>query len=225
VSCVALVTPSDVPAADEWLSPVERATLAGLRFAGRRADWRMGRWAARCAVSAVLGPVPVEVRAAGDGAPEALVAGRRAPVTISISHRAGLGACLATDARLAGCDLELVEPHPPALARDFFTASELALVDRAGPDRRDLAVALIWSAKESALKALRQGLRLDTRAVEVEVDWRRPDGDGWQPLSVRYGTLRFGGWWRWPGHGHVLTVVTQPASTAPRLRTRPAAAP
>lgn len=213
MSCLALATPADVPAGDDWLSPAERETLAGLRFPGRRRDWRLGRWTARRALAGVLGRVPVEVRAAGDGAPEALVAGRPAPVTISISHRAGLGACLATRAPLAGCDLELVEPHPPALARDFFTPSELASVDGAGPEQRDLAVALVWSAKESALKALRQGLRLDTRAVEVELSGLA--GEGWQPLRVRHATVTFAGWWRRLATGHVLTLVTEPASAPP----------
>lgn len=234
MSCVALAAPADVPESDDWLSPAERETLAGLRFPGRRSDWRLGRWAARRAIAAVLGPVPVEVRAAADGAPEALVAGRPAGWTISISHRAGVGACLISDRRLAGCDLELVEPHPPGLARDFFTPAELALVQSAGPDRRDLAVAVVWSAKESALKALREGLRLDTRSVEVEAEPGRAAGEGWLPLHVRHGALRFGGWWRRLGDGHVLTVVTAPGAEPPDLvgaaaghgvRTRRAAGP
>jgi 4'-phosphopantetheinyl transferase len=214
---VALAREAEVPAGDGWLSPAERATLAGLRFPARRRDWRLGRWAARRALAAVLGPVPVEVRAAADGAPEALADGRPAPVTISISHRAGVGACLVADAgRPAGCDLELVEPHSAALARDFFTPAELALVEQAGPDARDLTVALVWSAKESALKALRQGLRLDTR--EVEVGLAGPPGtglpSGWRRLWVRHGERSLGGWWRLEGD-HVLTVVTEPAATPP----------
>jgi 4'-phosphopantetheinyl transferase len=210
---VALATEAEVPAGDGWLSRAERETLAGLRVPARRRDWRLGRWTARRALAAVLGSVPVEVRAAPDGAPEALVAGRRAPVTISISHRARLGACLVADGHLpAGCDLELVEPHSPALARDFFTPAELALVEDAGPGARDLVVALLWSAKESALKALRQGLRLDTREVEVVLGARALSG--WRSLRVRYGERSLGGWWRLAG-GHVLTVVAEPAPTAP----------
>lgn len=212
---LALATLSEVPAGDDWLSASERETLAGLTIPARRRDWRLGRWTAKRAVAAVLDGTAVEVRAAGDGAPEALVAGRPAPVTISISHRAGLGACLASGARQpAGCDLELVEPRSPALARDFFTPAELALVAGAGPGGRDLAVALVWSAKESALKALRQGLRLDTR--EVEVDLLPGASQGWRGLRVRHGERAFGGWWRLEGR-HVLTVVMAPPSAPPAL--------
>jgi 4'-phosphopantetheinyl transferase len=221
---LALASEVEVPAGDEWLSPAERGTLAALRFPARRRDWRLGRWVAKRAAAGLLGPVPTEVRAAADGAPELLVAGRPAPVAISISHRGGLGACLAAVAgRAAGCDLELVEPHSPALARDFFTPAELALVDSAGPAGRDLVVALVWSAKESALKALREGLRLDTRDVEVRVPLEAGallpggGGSGWRPLRVVHGARSFDGWWRRLSSGHLLTVVTDHACEPPPL--------
>lgn len=211
-----LASESEVPAEDGWLSDSEREALAGLRAPSRRRDWRLGRWVAKHAVADVLGarPVAVELRAAPDGAPEALVAGRPAPVALSISHRAGLAACLVAGPGVsAGCDLELVEPHAAALPQTFFTPAELELVDRAGPAGRDLAVALIWSAKESALKALRQGLRLDTRDVEVVLDQGRVADAGWRPLAVRYGARTLGGWWR-PHGRHVLTAVLAPAAGA-----------
>ena len=210
---LALASEDEVPEDDDWLSAAERTTLAALTVPARRRDWRLGRWTARRAAAAVLGSAEMEVRAAADGAPEVLVGGRPAPISVSISHRAGLGACLVAGAgQLAGCDLELVEPHSPALARDFFTPAELDLVDRAGPDGRDLAVVLVWSAKESALKALRQGLRLDTREVEVALDGRA--SSGWRALRVRRGATVLRGWWRLEGR-HVLTVVTEPRSPPP----------
>src|SRR5262249_56340627 len=122
---------AEVPQGNDWLSAAELATLAGMRVPARRRDWRLGRWAATRARVAVLGDsVAVEVRAAGDGAPEPFVNGLPAPVSISISHRQGLGACLvAGPDSAAGCDLELVEPRDGALARHFFTPAERALVD------------------------------------------------------------------------------------------------
>ena len=74
---------------------------------------------------------------------------------------------------------------------------------RYGEERAEIAN-LIWSAKESALKVLRTGLRQDTRSVEVEVESR--DEAGWQPLSVRAGAARFPGWWIRYGE-FVLTCV------------------
>ena len=45
---------ADVPTADDWLSENEVARLNSLRVAKRRADWRLGRWTAKCAVAASL---------------------------------------------------------------------------------------------------------------------------------------------------------------------------
>jgi 4'-phosphopantetheinyl transferase len=118
-----------------------------------------------------------------------------------------------------GCDLEVVEPRGDAFVADYLTAAERALVERAGPADRALAVALVWSAKESALKALRTGLRLDTRDVAVEPAGPLPGepipAGRWWPLAVRHpaGGRVFAGWWRRDAD-RVATVVAAPAPTA-----------
>ncbi len=65
----------------------------------------------------------------------------------------------------------------------------------ADPDRHDLLANTIWSAKESALKVLRTGLRRDTRSVEVRLDLAH--SGGWAAIEVRSveGAV-FPGWWR-----------------------------
>jgi 4'-phosphopantetheinyl transferase len=123
-----------------------------------------------------------------------------------------------------GCDLEMVEPRSSAFVGDYFTANEQALVERELVEERPLLITLLWSAKESALKALHQGLRLDTRCMDVNLDSAAPhaaDGrqnpypvsllapvsDCWCPLQVRYaGDRVFRGWWRQADH-LVRTVV------------------
>src|SRR5436305_121242 len=163
------VDASEVPENDGWLTPAERVRLATLELPWRRADWRLGRWAAKHAVAAFLGASfeAVEIRPAADGAPEALLGGDPAPVSLSFSHRAGRAACAVAPAGTAlGCDLELVEPRSAAFVRDYLTPAEQALVEAAPEMDHPFLVNLIWSAKESALKALRTGLRLDTRSVE-----------------------------------------------------------
>ncbi len=79
----------------------------------------------------------------------------------------------------------------------------------AAPAVRDVAANLIWSAKESALKVLRTGLRRDTRSVEVTVDDLTPPEHTWSPLSVRTaeGTV-FAGYWR-PSGSFLLTVCAR----------------
>jgi 4'-phosphopantetheinyl transferase len=80
----------------------------------------------------------------------------------------------------------------------------------------------MWSAKESALKALRSGLRADTRSVVVEVPGSIESGragKGWQPLSVTESATRqqFTGWWRSVGR-LVLTAVADKRFGPPLLQ-------
>jgi 4'-phosphopantetheinyl transferase len=162
----------DLPAGDGWLHPNEAARLAGMRFPKRRADFRLGRWTAKKAVAEYLKlaePLEaIEIPAAPDGAPEVSIRGRPAEVAISISHRGGRALCAVAPAGTAiGCDLELIDPHGDAFLADYFTPEEQGMVRRAA-DRPALET-LLWSAKESALKALRQGLRADTRSVAVHL--------------------------------------------------------
>jgi len=224
---------ADVPAENQWLSTREMLSLAGMRFAKRRADWRLGRWTAKRALAARLNlPTDlwalanIEIQAAPSGAPEVYLLSQPASVTISLSHRAGAAMCaVALDQASLGCDLEMVEPRNDVFVTDYFTDNEQALVEREPVEERPLLITLLWSAKESALKALHQGLRLDTRCMDVTrvdsaarnagdgrqnphpVSLLAPASDGWCPLQVRYGGTRvFRGWWRHADH-MVRTVV------------------
>ena len=71
-------TEADVPAENDWLNASEAARLNAMRFAKRRADWRLGRWTAKRALAVCLN-LPfdrralagIEIRSAPSGAPEA----------------------------------------------------------------------------------------------------------------------------------------------------------
>lgn len=188
-------TEPDLPAADDWLSMGELHVLRAMRFPKRRADWRLGRWTAKRAVAFCLGLpanperlAPLEIRAAASGEPEPILCGRAAAVAISISHRGGVALCAVAPAGAAlGCDLELIELHSDVFIADYLAPEEQTLVLNSPPRDRPLLVSLLWSAKESALKALHQGLRLDTRSVVVDFPMPSCDCAGWSPLRVRHG--------------------------------------
>ena len=206
-----------VPPGDEWLSERECDTLARLRVPKRRADWRLGRWTAKRAIAARLGLgsdealARVEVVAAASGAPEAVIAGAPASVAISLSHSYGVGFCAVADGGAElGCDVEKVEARTPAFLRDYFTDEEQEMVRARPAQDRDRLVTLLWSAKESALKALRCGLRSDLRSVAASHIEVGADGE-WLPIEVS----GFGGWWRGWG-GFVWTLVARPAPLSPR---------
>jgi 4'-phosphopantetheinyl transferase len=214
----------DVPESDAWLGPSERTVLSGYALARRRRDWRLGRWAAKQAALAACGELDgadaaeLEILAAADGAPEAWLRGAPAKLSLSISHRDGTAIALACSAgTLAGCDLELVERRAAVFAADWFTPGELAAVEGAPAASRDLLVTMVWSAKESALKAIRQGLRLDTRDVEVKPSFEKVSrGQGWRPFTAFCAGKPLGGWWRNEDRW-VMTAVMDPASSPPVL--------
>lgn len=177
---------SALPEHDAWLSPAERRLLAMLHVPARRSDWRLGRWAARAALSScpprwlegapatalsVL-PTPLGERR---GAPRVIHDGRTLTCGISLSHRAGWALCsLAPPGTRVGCDLEQIEPRSPAFIADFLTPGERSLLPTAAGDTDECAN-LVWSAKESAVKLLGTGWRVPARTVEVvEVGGRLP---------------------------------------------------
>lgn len=232
---------SFVPADQGWLSASEQAHFASFRFPKRRSDWRLGRWTVKCAVAACLklsfdheALTRIEIRASHSGAPEVFLSGVPAPLSISLTHRAGIAACAIGPSRTTlGCDLEIVEPRSDAFLADYFTAAEQQLMAQASVADRDRATNLLWSAKESALKAIGMGLRLDARAVVVSMveglsfsEPKRPAPvknpvagrsatDLWHAMQVDHqGGQEFQGWWQQTGP-LLRTLVAWPAPKQP----------
>lgn len=219
-------TEAQVLSGEDWLSPAEAISLRALRIAKRRADWRLGRWTAKNAVARFLGISlesqalrAIEIRASLSGAPEVFLEDQPASVAISLSHRSGLGACVVGQTSSAiGCDLEFIEPHGDAFAHDYFSSDEQALLSRAPREAGDALVALLWSAKESALKALREGLRQDTRSVLVTPGVAPlSDSEDWHPLQACFVNGQvFQGWWN-QSHGFMRTLLAAPPPGPPIL--------
>jgi 4'-phosphopantetheinyl transferase len=176
------------------LSPREEKILAGLAYLPRRRKWLLGRAAAKRLVrefsrEPALRDDAISVLNQPSGAPFVLVEGQGAwPYSISISHRndAGMAAAPVDQAVPIGADVETIESRDLALVRQFFTEDEAECVDRSGADR-DLVIARIWSAKEAVLKLLGLGLRLDTRAIAVNLAGNTFSDcpDGWLPIDAK----------------------------------------
>ena len=214
-------TLAEVPENDDWLSSGETARLSRMRFPKRRDDWRLGRWTAKKAVCSccpedVPGVTSLEIRSAEDGAPEVFWSGRLLNVSISISHSQGRGFCVVCPGSLAlGCDLEFIEPREEQFAEDYFTPGERDFLIRVPDSERVPVLNLLWSAKETMLKALRQGLRRDTRSVAVSAGgW--DCADGWRRWMGRCleSRLVFHGWWRREG-AFVYTMAADRPTAVP----------
>ena len=128
---------------------------------------------------------------------------------LSLSHAGGMGLAAVTMRNVRiGCDVEEIRPRSEAFVADYFTAPEAALVRDAPTAEQATLANLVWSAKESALKLLGEGLRMDTRAVEVLVS-PKPVSEGWKQLAVAtVGGEALDGRWLVTG-GFVWTVVAE----------------
>ena len=222
---------ADVPDDDSWLTEAECRVLTGLIVPKRRADWRLGRWTAKAAVARMLAVDPrrVSVIAAADGAPEPMLDGAPLAMSLSISHRAGLGLAVVSDGATVGGDLELIEHRSDAFVRQWFGSHEQALVSAADAEgRRDEVACLLWSVKEAAAKVLREGLRLPFRSASVILDSGLASGDlgrsgdGWHRSTVEWPSEDrvISGWWR-IADSFVVTVASDPDCGVPtELRCR-----
>lgn len=203
----------DIPETNDWLAARELSVLNSLLFLKRRNDWRLGRWTAKCAYARMrrIRVIPnvlaqIEIHAADSGAPQLLFLARPAPVTISISHRSESAICAITASNTPlGCDLEQIEPHTAAFIEDYFTLAEQEFVNRSPIQDHPLLTTLLWSAKESTLKALQLGLRADTRSVQIQLS--RFEINGWASLRAQISAKdAFQGWWR-EENGMIRTIV------------------
>ena len=202
-----------LPVDNSWMDEAETARIETMEYSKRRLESTLSRHTAKTTLIRALGLEPdeetmarVTIRNAPDGAPEAYVDGDEIDAVIAMTDRADWAVCAVLHGSVrVGCDLELVEPRSDAFIRDYFTAAEQKLATGAIADDRHLRANLIWSAKESALKVLRTGLRVDTRSVEVDLDL---DGRApcWRRLEVRGHDSIFPGWWH-RFDEFVLTVV------------------
>jgi len=215
-------TASDLPEHDHWLSGWELQVLAGMRFAKRRRDWKLGRWTAKKAVcafwhkkeDAVLSSM--EIRAAEDGSPVLFCNQQSENLSLSLSHSWDKGLCVIGPGDFAlGCDLEFIEGRDEKFIEDYFTREEIELIQRCGDEKKPLAANLIWSAKESVLKVLREGLRRDARSLSIHADLSAPESL-WNPWAAQclISSRVFWGWWRTSG-SYVYTVASDQPVNVP----------
>jgi phosphopantetheine--protein transferase-like protein len=158
-----------------YLGEQEKEIFQKLKFPKRKGEWLGARLLAKDLIRTVDKRCSdkelheIEVLNEKSGAPYLVVSGGQGnPGKVSLSHSNGVALCsYSPDDIQLGIDLELVESRSREFVEDYFTPAELDQVAKLPTDAQQLFVTVIWSGKESALKALSSGLRVDTRSVEV----------------------------------------------------------
>ncbi len=217
-----------VPSTLTWLSPAEMRFLETLSVKKRRRDWLLGRWTSKRLVAHVqerrngtgLDFAAITIHKDPDGAPRVDIApGLLAvpPMTLSLSHSNEVGAAALVEKPdwPLGIDLEKREPRHPGFVGDYFTDIEQAQLTGLTGERYQTAVNAIWSGKEAALKAVRQGLTQDTRALSCVFDFTITSDCPWSSFDILWDSDRLSkqppaltGRWQ-VVDGFVLTVVSQ----------------
>ncbi len=207
---------NDCPGDNFWLGEQEKAILNNLRFTKRRSDWRLGRWTAKQAINSFLKTEAshlqhseIEILADPDGAPKSYLKKKRAPFSISISHSHNVAMCaLNPTDKSIGCDIEFIEARDEKFVADYFTKEEMDWVRNVDENIKSIVSNLIWSAKESSLKVLKEGLRLDTRTVNIS-PCKIEKTNNWQALEIWINeSIEYFGWWKIMD-GFILTIVAE----------------
>ena len=94
---------------------------------------------------------------------------------------------------------------------EWLRPAERELLNGLDGEPRDLAANLLWTAKEAASKARREGLRLNLRQATVEPGRLAHRPGSWERLRVAWedGPVELGWWRREPEW--VMAVVSDPA--------------
>ena len=186
-----LVDSSQVSEGLEWLSEDEYQQFQGFRFEKRQKDWLLGRWTAKRLIQSIysdekdLISTQISIKNETSGAPFALMNGQRMNTSLSISHRGNLAVAALgfNPAYSIGIDLEEIESKSKGFVEDYFTSQEAETILALPSEHQSLIASLFWSGREAILKALRTGLRIDTREIAFQCP-SLSTNDDWQPLEI-----------------------------------------
>ncbi|MER5867263.1 4'-phosphopantetheinyl transferase superfamily protein [Kitasatospora sp. NPDC002040] len=204
---------------DALLTRAERDRMARQRTEGARRRFLGARLLSRYALSDRDGRAPGEwrFRTGTAGRPEPEPDGHS--LRFNLSHTDGLVACLVTEGRSCGVDVERTPARPDAvthLPRWFAPAERTELGTLTGG--LAAGVAAYWVVKEAYLKALGTGLRRELDGFALSAPWR-------SPIRLTDPTLPTGtaSHWRFellnPAPGFVLATAVEDGSAGRLHRT------
>jgi phosphopantetheinyl transferase len=197
------------------------------RVPKRKREWLASRWLVKylvAKVNAQNGNHPlntISIQKMDSGVPAAVIEGVGKVGWLSMSHsRDAVLVGYSSDAACRfGVDLEAIEPRSAEMLEDFFTPAEIQWVSSSPDNKPELRANLVWSAKEAYLKAIEQGLRVDTRKIEIKPLPVQELFNGWERLGFSANDLNVLDWSLWFKQvpDYVLTLCLPATSTPPDL--------
>lgn len=180
------------------LAARELALLGPRATAKRRDDFLRGRWIAKQLLvsGSARSADQVLVLPDADGVPQAFdESGAPLGVCLSISHTSGLALAVRSPSPLrVGGDIEQRITNPRLIAEHYFTEAEQSLCGQSAEAEYSSRATAIWALKEAMLKAIGQGLRFPTRAVQVQ---QVPALSGQWQRALVCDDRGFGPWTAW----------------------------
>ena len=156
----------------KYLDQTEIDAYLAFKIPKRQKEWLAGRIYVKQLYHRVMDldvALPsIRIDRLPDGQPLLKLNGQPVGESISISHSHGwVAAAVDPLGQPIGIDLEQVELRDEAFLADYFTDNERNWIESSHELTREQKTTLIWSCKESVLKALGQGLHLDPLRLEI----------------------------------------------------------
>lgn len=203
----------------QWGTAREQTTYQKFSCEKRKKDWLLGRLTAKELIQKYylslcgtrLSFPEIEILNAPSGKPyfQPLASMPDCPA-LSISHSQGLAFCSLqelTPREGFGIDIEYASPRPSLFVDTFYNAQEQKHLAAYQGKEHTQAVTAIWSLKESVLKALGHGLRMDTNKITVQLS--PPPWNQWNHQHIQIPSMpgiQVQSWMRYIGY-FVLSMV------------------
>jgi 4'-phosphopantetheinyl transferase len=189
------------------LSPEELARADRFKFPHLRRRWIAARGGMRMLLGAHAGLAPETLSFETGEHGKPFLTGANGPCTFNLSHSDSLAALAISSVEL-GVDIEVIGRFHEGVARDRFSASENAALQRLPEDGRNAAFYHFWTAKEAVLKALGTGFSRASDSFTIDIS----DRDALQLVEARWPEGNPGTWFMRafePGPGFAGAVAVR----------------
>ncbi|WP_156130457.1 4'-phosphopantetheinyl transferase family protein [Paenibacillus durus] len=172
-ACLVITDFADISGkdAENTLHPQELSYYRQLTFPKKAQSYLIGRYAAKYAISSLLGNINVKyIRIENGFFGQPMIVGYplERGVQVSISHSGLLGAAISFfEDCPTGVDIEVVNAANSSLLYKTISVREQELLVLL-PIAQEVSLTLLWTAKEALSKAIRTGFTLDLEILEVK---------------------------------------------------------